>query len=254
MALLTHYFAAFSVLPQAVWLLVLGRRRASVPLVPVLAAVPLAVALALAPLVNHQRSVPNIAGLEGVPVALRASQVVREFLFGPPQPCLPPYGRPCALATSTLMIAVLCVIVALLAWLLTRLPRDQPGVRLAGLLFLCSVVVPVALAVAGIDFLTVRNTIPGVVPLALLVAAGALATRASVMAAVLLVALGVSSVVAVWSRTDFQRPKFDGPAKAAGPPTGDRLVVTTPGDGGRAVRCPLAGLNPIGTKGERARG
>ena len=111
-------------------------------------------------------------------------------------------------------LAVLCVILILLAALLTRLPRDWPGFRLIGILFISAVLVPVALAVVGVDFLTLRNTIPGVVPFALLLAGCAFATRPGVLPAVLVAVLGVTSVGAVWARTELQRPRYDGPVAA----------------------------------------
>jgi uncharacterized membrane protein len=80
LALATHYFAAFVVFPEAALLVWFGRRRVLRPLVA--AALPVATALALLPLVIHQRNTGHTDFIAGIPLATRAQQAADELLLG----------------------------------------------------------------------------------------------------------------------------------------------------------------------------
>jgi 4-amino-4-deoxy-L-arabinose transferase-like glycosyltransferase len=232
LALLTHYFALFWIVPQAAWLLLLehrapGRRRAVVVAVTVL----VLECVALFPLADHQRSVPgiNAGGIAGVPLSHRVQHIPREYLLGPSLPCLSHLGTPCSGGTPSFALAAVLVLVTLIPLVGVRGRRFRRGVAIAGLVGACAVLVPLLLAVGGIDFVTVRNVISGVVPFLLVVAAAAATDWRAALAALALSAIGVVAILAVFANPGLQRNDWRGLARRAARPSVERAIVASPG-------------------------
>jgi mannosyltransferase len=174
LALLTHYFAIFFIVPEAV-LLLLGsgpaRRRATA----VVAAVAL-VGLAIAPLAVVQEGGGRGNGFTLFPVTQRAETALVKYVTvegAAPQAGIlstTPVERQLGLAAAGLVaLAVLLVVVRGSPW-------ERRGAALAAGVALAAFGVPLLLAWSGFDFVDPRNLIGCVVPA--LVALGiALSTR-----------------------------------------------------------------------------
>jgi mannosyltransferase len=202
-ALCTHYFAAFLLAPQALWLL--GDRRASLWWRLASIAVVSATGLALAGLALEQRGNPHWLGSVGLRV--RAVQIPEQFLVG---------FRPPATRAALAVAGV--VAMATLVLLAVRSDRaERRGAVVAFTVGACGVVLPLLLALAGADFLDARNVLPAIVPLAVAAGAGMAARRAGVAGAaacVTLVAVSVVMVVALQHDAEAQRPGWSRVAAA----------------------------------------
>jgi uncharacterized membrane protein len=232
LALATHYFALFLVGGELIWLLVLARRRGMLGEASIAAAVVVAVGIALLPLALHQRGDDGAgwiaAGLSGG-LPLRIAAVPAEFITGRRAP-------------HHTALAVLGLTLALLA----TLPLIRSGAArfrnaaLVGVALAAAALVPaVILALAGLDYLITRNVILAWIPLAVIAALGAAATRARAVGTSLIAALcgfGVIIVAFVAFNVRHQRDDWRSAAEAvaAKPSAGPRALVATPGIGGAA--------------------
>jgi hypothetical protein len=215
LALLTHYFAAFLVVPQGLWLAWMWRPRARAVLA---GAVVAAVGAALIPLAAHERSKIGTGYIEGLSRSRRAIGVPEDFLTG----LVVKFDD----TWEQLLEAFVLVVAALGAWLAWR--RARSGALLLGALTLAATGVPLLLALLGEDYLNTRNVIAGCLPFLLLIAAGyASAPRrlAGLAGVVVLAAVGVATTVVVAADTDYQRTDFRGVAEATGSPHGPRALV-----------------------------
>lgn len=221
LALATHYFALFIVVPQALWLLWRVRpRRSAVAAV----AVPGAAGLALLPLALHQRSNEGAAFIEDSDLGFRLAQVPKQFLVAFDAPAEVPL---------TVFAALLAA--AGLALLAIRAARaEQRGAAIAAVIGATAVALPVFLAAGGVDFVLTRNLIAALVPLLVALAAGfgaRAAGPAGTVAAAALCTLWAVLVVWVAADPDFHRQNWRGAAQALGPASVDRIVVATPING-----------------------
>jgi len=240
LALATHYFTLFVLVPQGAWLLWRHpRRRAALAAVGGLAAV----GLALLPLLLAQSGNPY--DIAGTSLVVRLVQVPKQFLLG--------YRGPLALGLGVL--GALLVLAA--AWLLLR--RTPPAPRGRALLLAgtgaAGVALPLLAALAGADYLNARNVLPALVPLlaALAVACADARERPNLGAAVLagLCATSLAIVVAVSADAQYQRPDWRGLARALGPgPAGGaRALVVAPANGELALRYYRRGIRTMGPAG-----
>jgi mannosyltransferase len=223
LAMTAHYFAAFVFVPEAVWLLATWKRR-----LPVLiaAGAPLAAGLALTPLAFTQTplTLGGDSWIRDIPLFGRVVQVPGFFLVGFEVP-------------YPLVLGLAAVAVALAAgglWLLMRRgdPSERRGGLVAGSVGLAALVLPVPLAVIGLDFYIYRYLIVALLPFAVVVGAGFGAARAGRLGTGLaagLVVLSLGIVVATASEPKFQRETWREAAEALGVPEDDRVVVVTPG-------------------------
>jgi mannosyltransferase len=206
LALATHYYAALTVVPEAICLLS-GRRRSRAVALSVLAVA--ACAGALLPLALTQTGhAPWIALL---PLGRRVLQVPRQFALGP--------GAPAPALLLGGMIAM--VGLALAALLGRREAGERRGASVAGGLLGAGVAMNVLLVLVGIDNLITRNVIVLWLPSALVVAAGLAAVPRRWLAAVgCLAGCAVSTGAALGVAFDsgLQRPDWRAVARALGPP------------------------------------
>ncbi|HEX8075329.1 MAG TPA: glycosyltransferase family 39 protein [Thermoleophilaceae bacterium] len=225
LALATHYFALFLVAPQALLLLMrAASRRAAARAVAAVAIV----GAALLPLAIHQAGHGGAKFIGGTPLATRAVQIPKQFLVG--------YDSP-----AEVPITLVAALLAALALFLVVTRADAVERRRAGIVALLAAVavgVPLLLSIVGIDYLVTRNVIGGWPPFALVLAAGFGARRAGLvgpMAAAALCALGLTAIVAVDVRPEFQRDDWRGAVEALGPPTATRAIVLSPVNGGAVM-------------------
>jgi 4-amino-4-deoxy-L-arabinose transferase-like glycosyltransferase len=207
LALGMHYYAVLLVIPEAVWLLVVLRRRRSVYLA--IGAIGIA-GLALLPVAITQLDIKNANWIPRVPLTLRLSQVTPQFLLG--------FGSPAGHWLRSIDAVVVVGSFALLAWRGGR--NERHGAWTAAVLTAGAALIVLALLAAGIDNIITRNIIVLWLPVALIVAAGLAAPGArglGLAGAVVLCATGVVAVIGVDTNRSLQRPDWRPVARALGP-------------------------------------
>jgi hypothetical protein len=215
LALLTHYFAAFLFIPEALILARrLGWRRMVWPVAPVAL-----VGLALLPLAVDQRNSGKANWIEESSLVNRVGETGKQFLVGLYSP-----GQVGTAALSTLL--------ALGAiWLVISRGRDaeRDRARDAAIVAAAGVGIPLVLAAAHlIDVFDGRNVIAAWVPFAVLVAIGLGCVRAGRAGAVLgtaLCVIGLGVIVATNLLPGYQRDDWRGAARALPAANQPRVIV-----------------------------
>jgi mannosyltransferase len=225
LAIATHYFAGFVVIPEAAWLLVRSRDRRR----PALAvAVLVAVAGALLPLLLRQRRLDLTSFITQTSLAKRVVQVPKQFVVG--------YSSP---AEAAVAVIGACLGVAALGLVWVRLvERERRAALTAALVGLVAVGLPLLLALAGADYLDTRNVLGAWLPLMLVPAiglGGRQAGRTGLVLAAALCALDLFVSIAVMANPAYQRDDTRGLAHALGPATVPRAIVITPGEASVAL-------------------
>jgi mannosyltransferase len=228
LALATHYFALFIVVPELGWLV--WRRARNPTAATWSAAFVVLVAAALAPLAIVQASGNRSGFIHATGLASRVAAVPKQFLIG--------YATPHAVLLTVLAAAG----AAALALSLRRSDRDL--LALAAI----TVGVPLFLALFGADYLITRNLIAAMVPLVVLAGVAASRSRRGPALIAGLCAVGVVAFAGVEGNAFYQRDDWRGAAAALGPAKpGPRLVVINPSDGVPALEsyAPLHLLVPM---------
>ncbi|MGA9874925.1 MAG: glycosyltransferase family 39 protein, partial [Solirubrobacteraceae bacterium] len=176
LALLTHYFAVFLLIPMILWLVwravapapqVDGssRERANssknVSRVLCAVALPVLVGAALIPLVLAQGG--------------HGTQWIGEWALGSRLEAIPQYyltGYTGSALGHGIELLVFVVVLAGFVWGLwcTLTPREERGALIALVVTACGVLIPIVLAFAGADYLAPRNLVAAMVPLSALIA------------------------------------------------------------------------------------
>jgi mannosyltransferase len=238
LALATHYFAVFVVVPEAIWLLARTRDRRRA-LAAVL--IPTFVLLAELPLLLAQRGNGESA----------AQSAFLKRIVGVPKDLVVGFSFPAELFGS--VVAALLV-VAGIALLVTRTPaRERIRALLPGAIAIFAVSAPIVLAGGGADYVTARNAIVAVVPGAVCLSAGYAASRAGIVAASALCALSLAIAVSVSLDTKYGRTDWRGLADAIGPASGRRALVVTPDIDAALWRIYLPGVEEFHDRSARVR-
>jgi 4-amino-4-deoxy-L-arabinose transferase-like glycosyltransferase len=241
LALGTHYFTVFAVLPEALWLMKSTARRDR-RLVPAIAIVA-GTGLALLPLVLAQRG--NPAWIGGRPLSRRILEIPSVFLAGP-QPSVALLALPLGLAS------LLAVIAALRGWG----PAGRRAALVVSSVGASVLLVPLFLALIGVDFFLARNVIFAWPALGIVLAAALGSERAGrigLIGAGLFAVVGAAIVVATAHQPKYGSEDWRGAAAAIGPSHGPRAVVLSPLEGEKAFRYYLAGSGPLDTSTVRVR-
>jgi mannosyltransferase len=233
----THYFVAFVVLPEFVWILWRHGHRREVQRA---AALVVAVGIALVPLALAQRGTGHADYIASTGLATRTVQIPKQLLVG--------YASPGQVITAVLA-AVIVVLGSL--WPLARY-RDSivtPTVitLVAGLSCL---VLPLILALVGVDFLDTRNVLPALPALLVVAGVGFALPRAWPLGGGLAAALvAVLAVIVVLVNTNpvYQRADWRGASAALGPAHDTRAIVVSSAAGQLQLQPYLRGLRPFGT-------
>ena len=221
LTILAHYFGAFIVAGEAVWLLVALRRRgvltvagAATAFAPIVV-----VGAALVPLVIRQNDgrASFISTASGS-LPYRLGQLVKQDILGDGQPW------------KALLLAIGLVLVALaLGLLATRASRpERDGALMMAVIGAGGVVLAFVVAAVVTDYFDTRNLLATWPALALVVAVGLGAARAGRWGAVGLAGLVLLSLVCIANvirDSDFQRDNWRGAVQALGEPTAARAVV-----------------------------
>ena len=219
LALATHYFAAFLVAIEAVWLLAAAANRRPVA---VAAAALAAVEVAHLPLLLHQRSLNLADFIDEIPLGYRLARTPKQFLVG--------FDAPGEVISG--VAAGLFVVLAL--WFVWSRgdDRERRAARIGLTVGAALLAGTGLLAVVGVDYFDTRNVLVAWLPLALAVATGLGARhsgRAGLAATVALALLSASTMLFVVTRESLQRDNWRGVADTLGKPHATpRAVVVTP--------------------------
>jgi mannosyltransferase len=220
LAVTTHYFAVFLAAPQAVLLVRRAHRRRSA----MAAAGVIAASAATLPLALHQASWGPAAWIGRTPLAGRVAALPGDLTVGFD-------ARPRTLLASASALAVAAG--AALAYRHAS-GGERAGAATLGALALAALAAPVALALAGADYLDGRNSLAVAIPLAIALGVGFTAAgRAGRIAAAGLVTLSLGVVVAEAGQPKFHSEDWRAAAEDLGASNGVRAVVATPGQAGR---------------------
>jgi hypothetical protein len=236
LALLTHYFAAFLVVPEVLWLAWVCRPRTRAVAAGVLVGL---VGAALIPLAAHERSKIGTGYIEGISLRRRLIGVPEDFLTG----LVVKFDA----TWEQLLEALVLVLAAVGAWL--AFARERRAAILLGGLAALAAGVPMVLAIAGVDFLNTRNVIAACLPFLLLIAAGLARARAGLLAVVALCAVGISTTVVLAADSGYHRSDFRGAAEALGAARGPRALVVPAVAGEIAMEEYLSGLSRMPASG-----
>jgi mannosyltransferase len=212
----THYFALFLIIPEAVWLIAVARPRRWAFWA---AGLPAAAAAALIPLAVHQRSIGNPEFIAtSTSLVLRVAQIPKNFLVG--------FSNPAELPV-TLAAAGLAVL-SLLLLITNGSPRDRRGAAIAGGVAAFAVGAPILLALVGHDYVATRNLLGALVPSVVVVGAGFASSRLGLVAGAFACVLSVGIVASVAGDPASQRRDWRAAARALGPAQRPRAIVVSP--------------------------
>jgi 4-amino-4-deoxy-L-arabinose transferase-like glycosyltransferase len=221
LTILAHYFGAFIVVGEAVWLAWALRRRGSLTAARAVAGLApiVVIGAALVPLVIRQNDgrASFISTASGS-LPYRLGQLVKQDILGDGQPW------------KALLLAIGLVLVALaMALLVIRASRRE---RDGGVMMLVigagGVLLAFVVAAVVTDYFDTRNLLATWPALALVVAVGFGAARAGPWGAAGLAGLVVLSLVCIANvirDPDFQRDNWRGAVQALGPPATARAIV-----------------------------
>jgi mannosyltransferase len=223
LTLATHYFAAFPIVAEAIWLL--RRRGRGTDAFPGLWIVG-AAALLLAPLAIHQMSFSHAEWISNFTLGHRLWETGLTFMLGETGDIIARPEHPLLAVLPALLAAIALVLV------FTRGDREERRAAAVPLaLGAVTVLVPVVLGLldSGKDYVLARNLIPALVPLLLAVAVGCSLRRTRRAGAILAAALVACSFgFSIWASLSpaLQRPDWEAVAAELGEPTVPRAMVT----------------------------
>jgi hypothetical protein len=223
LALATHYFAAFVLIPEAVWLLLMHRGLRAYIAMGVVGAT----GAALVPLARHQADLHT--AVEAGTVFGKTRTAAIQFVAGERRP--EEGHRLLELAILAAVPLTYLVIVAAVGACLARpaSDRERRGVVITASVAVAAVAVPWLASAAGPGFFSGKNVIAALVP-ALLAAGIALASRvagrAGLVGMAAVFAAGLAMTLAMLTTPAMQRR--DWRAAAARVPTGDAAVIVAP--------------------------
>ena len=222
LALSTHYFAVFLLLPEALWLL---RSRVGAPRERWAAIGGVGVVgAALVPLAFYQAHRGHASWISDIPLANRVGDLLKAFVLGPSDS-----------PAIVLSVATAALVAAAVLLLVVRGGvRERLDARVPLIVGGAAVLVPLALALVGLDWFFPRNLLAAWVPLAGIVALACGLPSARRLGTGIIAAL-CCCLLAITVAIDFdarlQRPDWRGVAQALGTLTGPRaLVVPATGD------------------------
>ena len=224
LAVASHYFALFAVLPQAAWLLWRCDDRRLV--VRTLAGTAVGL-VAIVPMLLYQQAHGGVDWIAELPLSPRVRDTAFLFVAGPTGASTLTFHRVEVAWVATAAMALTAA--AAFAWWDARV-RERLLLALA--VAAGVIVIPLAGALAGPDYLLDRNLLPALIPLTVIAATGLCARRLKLVgpAVVAIVCLGFAGIVlaATPRNAERQRDDWRGVAEHVGPARGDRLFVVSP--------------------------
>ncbi len=226
LAILSHYFAAVIVVPEAIWLALSLRGRGQLGSgdIAISFGPPVVISAALVPLLIQQND--GRAGFiadDSGSLPYRVGQLVKQDLLGDGQP-----------EKVLLLVLGLCLVLAALALLWKRgVPSERAAARLPLVIGGAGVVLALVISATVTDYFNTRNLLETWPALALVVAIGlgcAKARQWGLLCTAGLAVLGLFCVANVIRDPNFQRDNWRGAVRAAGPVTAPRAIVIDQSD------------------------
>jgi mannosyltransferase len=227
LALATHYYAVFLLVPQGIWLArqVPGWRARAIALV-----LPFAAGAALLPLLLQQRSNAGAAFIGQSPLYIRLAQIPKQFLVG--------YDAPLegllAIGAALAMLAAIAGLGMLLTGRVAAATGPRTETTRLTLLAASALLLALAAAAVGEDHLIARNVL-ALLPLVMALAGVGFAAAwdaaprlvpAAVGAACALALVAIAGVATV---PTMQRDNWRGAVRALGPIKGVRVLSAPEG-------------------------
>ena len=225
LALCSHYFAIFLILPQAAWLLYSNPR--SQRTLAACGAIALT-GLALAPLALNQQGEDRRDGFTELSLPGRVVEVGVDYSASEDPDPLSGSSRVDAVQLVAGLGGGLLILLAAGLALRRGEPDERRAWMLAAGVGAAGIGVPALAAAIGLDFFKPRNVMAGVIPILLASAAGFAVARAGGLGLAGVVALCIlygGVVVAVNSTAEMQREDWREVAELIGEPDGERLVA-----------------------------
>lgn len=234
LAVLTHYFAVFLVIAEALtlWVLLSRQRRTVVLALSGIGVV----ALPLAALAVTQQSGLRAAWIGAIPLWDRVESVALEIASA--NVLMARLGV--SARTGLAAVAVIALVWATIAVVLRRLDsRERATALVATAVGAVAILLPLTLALAGFDFFLDRNLIAAWVPLAIGLGVVLGARRAGAWGAATAVALCVAAVATTLQASAYASPEridWRAISAALGRPASPRVIVMYP----RYISAPLS--------------
>ena len=222
LALCSHYFAAFPVAIEVLWLLVALRSRRGAVLTAIL--VPAAAGAALLPLLSAQVNSTHIGWIQKSPLPTRFLEGGASFLIGETGHVI---AEPVRYGFA--IVPAVAVLAALVLLALRGSLREREGAGVALVLGLGVVALAALAALIGHDYVVERNLLPALLPLAAAVAVGFSVRSAWRVGAVLAVGLclyWLAFDVYVTRKPNLQRPDLRTLSQEIGPAQVPRAIVS----------------------------
>jgi hypothetical protein len=226
LAVMTHFFAAFLVAPEALWLLWIWRRRPVAITVGVVAVAQLAMLPFAFADTGH-----GIGWIAQTPRLTRLANAIDEW-------GLSIYFRKVHVAEGLLGAAPVFAVAGLLLYF-GRDRRANEGALVAGAIAAIVWIAPLVLGLLGHDYFLSRNEMPAVVPVVCLLAAACVASRTRLFGIAFAVALlAMFSVAGAYVQTHpgLMRPNWRAVAHALGAAAVPRAIYVADGTSGDALK------------------
>jgi 4-amino-4-deoxy-L-arabinose transferase-like glycosyltransferase len=240
LALLTHYFAVFLLIPMVLWLL---RERTSRRAALLACAVPALVGVALLPLISAQGG-HGTQWIGRWPLSERLQAIPQYFLTGYS-------GKPLGHGIELLVALPILAGIGLRLWRVLQRPAavlaERRGALVAFSIAACGVLIPIVLVAFGADYLAPRNLVAAMIPVAALIAvamASPLSGRAGLALALLTAIAFLAVSVDVDLSPRLQRGDWRGLASALHG-TADARAITTVELGSAPLEYYLPGLRNL---------
>jgi len=219
LALLSHYFAVFLLIPMALWLLYRTRtRRAALPAAGAIAIV----GAALVPLIVAQGG-HGTQWIGRWPLIERLEAIPQYYLTGYS-------GAPLGHAVELLVALPILAALGLGLWRMSE-PSGPSlrGVLVALSIAACGILIPIVLVAFGADYLAPRNLVAAMIPVSAVIAVMAVWPRTG-PAGIALVATAALAFAAISVDVDLsprlQRGDWRGLAQALGGGSSERAITT----------------------------
>lgn len=217
LALLSHYFAVFLLVPMVTWLVwAPARRRAALPAIGALALV----GVALLPLISAQGG--------------HGTQWIGEWALGSRLQAIPQYyltdyyGSALGHGIELLIALPILAGVGYGLWRVLT-PAEERGALIALAVAAGGILIPIVLAFVGVDYLAPRNLVGAMIPVTALIAVIVVCRRAGAVGVVCAVAIAVAFAAItldVEESPRLQRGNWRGLARELRAGAGRRAIVT----------------------------
>ncbi|MEA2217124.1 MAG: mannosyltransferase [Solirubrobacteraceae bacterium] len=224
LALLTHYFAVFLLMPMVLWLLWEPRtRRAALGATGTI----VLVGAALIPLIHAQLAHNRVQWIGEWPLSSRLREIPRNYLAGYYAGGLGNKGEP-------LVALPVLAGLGLGLWRMRRRPQNLRAALVPLTLAACGILLPIMLVAVGEDFLAPRNLIGAMIPLTALIAVIVVwpGTGRTGIALALVICLAFLAVSLDVNRdVSLQREDWRGLSNALAQGSGNRAITALYGFG-----------------------